>query len=129
MQIMYTKVFVNDQEKALQFYTEALGFIKKTDVTKGEYRWLTVVSPENQSGTQLVLELNANPAAKAFQQAYFEQGTPAANFDVADVQAEYERLKGRGVRFTMKPTQVMPGVTIAMLDDQVGNLIQIQKTS
>lgn len=128
MKIMYTKVFVSDQDKALKFYTENLGFVKKGDVTKGDYRWLTVVSPEDQDGTELVLELNSNPAAKTFQEAIFEQSSPAANFDVADVQHEYDRMKEFGVKFTMEPTEVMPGVTIAILDDTCGNLIQIQKT-
>jgi predicted enzyme related to lactoylglutathione lyase len=129
MKINYTKIFVDDQDKALKFYIETLGFVKKTEVTKGDYRWLTIVSPEDKNGTELVLELNANPAAKAFQQAMFEQNTPATNIDVADVQVEYQRLKKLGVKFTMEPTEIMPGVTIAILDDQVGNLIQVQKTS
>jgi predicted enzyme related to lactoylglutathione lyase len=129
MKIIYTKVFVSDQDKALKFYTETLGFVKKVDITKGEYRWLTVVSPDDQNGTELVLELNSDPAAATYQQATFEQGTPAANFNTDDVHAEYERLNGLGVKFTMEPTEVMPGVTIAMLDDTCGNLIQIQKTA
>ncbi|HTE21934.1 MAG TPA: VOC family protein [Candidatus Limnocylindria bacterium] len=128
MKISYTKIFVNDQDKALKFYTETLGFVKKTDITKGEYRWLTVVSPEDQNGTELILEKNDDPAAKTYQKAIFEQGNDAANFDVSDVQAEYERLTGLGVKFTMEPTEVMEGVTVAMLDDTCGNLIQIQKT-
>lgn len=128
MKITYTKIFVNDQDKALKFYTESLGFVKKGDVTAGEYRWLTVVSPDDQDGAELILELNDNPAAKTYQKAMFEQNIPAANFDVSDVRAEYERLQKLGVTFTTEPTEVMEGVTIAVLDDTCGNLIQIQKT-
>ncbi len=128
MKISYTKIFVDDQDKALKFYTESLGFVKKTDITNEGYRWLTVVSPENQNGTELVLEKNDDPAAKTYQKAIFEQGSDAANFDVSDVHAEYERLKKLGVKFTMEPTEVMEGVTIAVLDDTCGNLIQIQRT-
>ncbi len=129
MKINYTKLYVNDQDKALKFYTETLGFVKKTDITKDEYRWLTVVSPENQNGVELVLELNSNPAAATFQKAMFDQNTPAANFDVTDVQTDYQRLQGLGVKFTMPATEVMSGITIAILDDTCGNLIQIQKTA
>ena len=129
MKIMYTKIFVDDQDKALKFYTETLGFVKKADITKGDYRWLTVASPEDQSGVELVLELNSDPAAATYQKAIFEQNAPAANFNTNDVRAEYERLNDFGVKFTMEPTEVMPGVTIAMLDDTCGNLIQIQKTA
>ena len=128
MKIIYTSLFVNDQDKALKFYTETLGFGKKSDIAAGEYRWLAVVSPEDQNGTELVLEPNDNPAAKTYQKAIFEQGIPAASFVVSDVGAEYKRLKGLGVKFTMEPTEVMPGVTIARFEDTVGNLIQIQKT-
>ena len=128
MKIIYTKVFVNDQDRALKFYTETLGFVKKSDITAGEYRWLTVVSPDNQKGTELILELNNNPAAKIYQKAIFEQGIPATNFGVSDVRAEYERLKKLGVKFTMEPTAVMEHVTIAVFDDTCGNLIQIQQT-
>jgi predicted enzyme related to lactoylglutathione lyase len=127
MRIGYTKVYVNDQDKALKFYTESLGFVKTKDVKNGDYRWLSVGSPDDKGGAELVLELNANPAFKDYQKAVFEQNMPANNFDVEDVQAEYERLKKLGVKFTMEPMQVMPGVTIAMLDDGCGNLIQIQK--
>jgi predicted enzyme related to lactoylglutathione lyase len=128
MKINFTKLYVNDQDKALKFYTETLGFIKKTDISKGQYRWLTIVSPENQTGVELVLELNSNPAVKTYQTAMFEQSTPAANFNVVDVQAEYQRLQALAVKFMMPATEVMPGVIIAMLDDTCGNLIQIQKT-
>jgi len=129
MKIIYTKVFVNDQNKALKFYTETLGFVKKSDITAGGYRWLTVVSPEDQNGTELILELNDNPAAKTYQKAIFEQKIPATNFGVSDVRAEHERLKKLGVKFTMEPTAVMEHVTIAVFDDTCGNLIQIQQTA
>ena len=124
MKIKLTKLFVNDQDQALRQYTEVLGFVKKADFSQGSYRWLTVASPEEPDGTQLQLELNQNPAAKAFQQATYEQKQPAAMFNVDDVQAEYERMKGLGANFTMPPTQVT-GSTIAMLDDGCGNLIQM----
>jgi len=126
MQIKLTSVFVGDQDKAVKFYTEVLGFVKKMDFSAGNYRWLTVVSPEEPEGVQLVLERNEgfNPAAKAYQQEIFRQGIPAANFFVGDVQKEYERLKQNGVTFTKEPTKTT-GSTIAMLDDTCGNLIQI----
>jgi catechol 2,3-dioxygenase-like lactoylglutathione lyase family enzyme len=126
MQIKLTSVFVDDQEKALKFYTEVLGFVKKMDFSAGSYRWLTVVSPEEPEGVQLVLERNEgnNPAAKMYQQEIFRQGIPAANFFVGDVQKEYERLKQLGVTFAKKPTKTT-GSTIAVLDDTCGNLIQI----
>jgi predicted enzyme related to lactoylglutathione lyase len=126
MKIIYTKVFVNDQDKALKFYTQILGFVKKSDIGAGDYRWLTVVSPEDQNGTELILERNNNPAAKNYQKAIFEQSIPAINFGVSDVHAEYERLKNLGVKFTMQPSEVMENVTIAVFDDACGNLIQIQ---
>ena len=126
MKIIYTKVFVNDQDKALKFYTQILGFVKKSDIGAGDYRWLTVVSPEDQNGTELILELNDNPAAKNYQKAIFEQSIPAINFGVSDVHAEYERLKNLGVKFTMQPSEVMENVTIAVFDDTCGNLIQLQ---
>lgn len=126
MKIIYTKVFVNDQDKALKFYTQILGFLKKSDITAGDYRWLTVVSPEDQNGTELILELNNNPAAKTYQEAIFEQSIPATNFVVSDVHIDYERLKNLGVKFTIEPSEVMENVTIAVLDDTCGNLIQIQ---
>jgi catechol 2,3-dioxygenase-like lactoylglutathione lyase family enzyme len=124
MQIKLTSVFVDDQDKALKLYTEALGFVKKMDFSAGKYRWLTVVSGEEPEGVQLVLEANNNPAAKTYQQEIFRQGIPAANFFVADVQKEYERLKGHGVTFTKEPTKTT-GSTIAVLDDTCGNLLQI----
>jgi predicted enzyme related to lactoylglutathione lyase len=127
MKIILTSIFVNDQEKALKFYTEMLGFVKKSDVAAGEYRWLTVVSPDDQNGTELLLEPNDNPIAQAYQKGIFEQGIPAASFGVGDVRAEYEKLKEWGVKFTMEPTEVMPRVTIAVFEDTCGNLIQIQK--
>ena len=126
MKIIYTKVFVNDQDKALKFYTQILGFVKKSDIGAGDYRWLTVVSPEDQNGTELILERNDNPAAKNYQKAIFEQSIPAANFGVSDVHIDYERLKKLGVKFTMQPSEVMENVTIAVFDDTCGNLIQIQ---
>jgi predicted enzyme related to lactoylglutathione lyase len=129
MKISYTKIYVDDQDKALSFYTEKLGFVKKADISNEGYRWLTVVSPENQDGVELILEKNDNPTAKTFQETTFKEGNLAANFDVDDVQAEYDRLKHMDVKFTMEPTEVMPGVTIAIFDDTCGNLIQIQKTS
>ena len=117
-------MFVEDQDKALKFYTEILGFAKKADITAGKYRWLTVVSSEDQDGVQLVLEPNDNPAAKAYQEALFKQGVRASSFFVDDIQKEYGRLKKLGVKFTMEPTKVT-GSTIAVLDDTCGNLIQI----
>lgn len=124
MKIKLTSVFVENQSKALEFYTKNLGFVKKMDVTAGKYRWLTVVSGEDQSGPQLVLEPNNNPAAKTFQQSIFKQGIPATNFFVDDIKKEHQSLKKLGVRFTMEPTRVT-GSTIAQFDDTVGNLIQI----
>jgi catechol 2,3-dioxygenase-like lactoylglutathione lyase family enzyme len=124
MQIKLTSVFVDDQDKALKFYTEALGFVKKMEFTAGKYKWLTVVSPDEPEGVQLVLEPNANPAAKTFQQEIFRQGIPAANFFVGDVETEHARLKQHGVTFTKEPTKTT-GSTIAVLDDTCGNLIQI----
>jgi predicted enzyme related to lactoylglutathione lyase len=124
MKIKLTSVFVEDQEKALRFYTETLGFVKKTDFSNGPYRWLTVASPEDTDGTELQLALNNNPAAKAYQQAIFQQSQPAANFFTDDVQAEYERIKARGAEFTMPPRDVTASV-IAMVNDTCGNLIQI----
>jgi predicted enzyme related to lactoylglutathione lyase len=124
MKIKLTSVYVDDQEKALRFYTEVLGFTKKADVSQGPYRWLTVASPEDPDGTELQLALNDKPAAKAYQQAIFQQGQPAAMFYTDDVKGDYERIKARGAEFTMPPTGV-PGSTIAMLNDTCGNLIQI----
>jgi predicted enzyme related to lactoylglutathione lyase len=124
MKIKLTSVYVDDQEKARRFYTEVLGFAKKADFSKGPFRWLTVVSPEDRDGTELQLALNDNPAAKAYQQATFQQGQPAAMFFTDDVKGDYERIKARGAEFTMTPTEV-PGSTIAKLNDTCGNLIQI----
>jgi predicted enzyme related to lactoylglutathione lyase len=126
MKIKLTSVHVDDQEKALRFYTEVLGFAKKSDFSQGSYRWLTVASPEDPGGTELQLALNDNPAAKAYQQAMFEQGQPAAMFFSDDVKVDYERIKARGAEFTMAPTEV-PGATIARLNDTCGNLIQINQ--
>src|SRR6201996_9632901 len=124
MKIKVMSVFVDDQEKALRFYTEVLGFAKKTDFSQGPYRWLTIVSPEDKDGTELQLALNSNPAAKAYQQAIFQQGQPAAMFFSDDVQADYERMKAQGAEFTMPPKDVT-GSKIAMLNDTCGNLIQV----
>ncbi len=124
MKIKLTSVHVNDQDKALRFYTEVLGFVKKTDVSQGPYRWLTIASAEDPDGTELQLALNNNPAAKAYQQAIFEQRQPAANFYTDDVQADYERTKAHGAEYTMPPTAVT-GSKIAMLNDTCGNLIQL----
>jgi predicted enzyme related to lactoylglutathione lyase len=124
MRIKLTSVFVDDQAKALRFYTEVLGFAKKADFSNGPYRWLTVGSPEEPDGTQLQLALNDNPAAKTYQQAIFQQGQPAANFLTDDVKGDYERIKASGAQFTMPPTDVT-GSTIATLNDTCGNLIQL----
>jgi len=124
MKIKLTSVYVDDQEKALRFYTEVLGFVKKADFSQGPFRWLTVTSPEDPDGTELQLALNDNPAAKAYQQAMFQKGQPAAMFFTDDVKSDYERIKARGAEFTMPPTEV-PGATIAKLNDTCGNLIQI----
>ena len=124
MKIKLTSVHVDDQEKALRFYTDVLGFVKKTDFSQGPYRWLTVASPEDPDGTELQLALNGDPAAKAYQQALFQQGQPAAMFFTDDVQADYERMKARGAEFTKPPTDVT-GSRIAMLNDTCGNLIQV----
>jgi predicted enzyme related to lactoylglutathione lyase len=117
-------VFVDDQEKALRFYTEVLGFAKKADFSNGPYRWLTVASPEDPDGTELQLALNNNPAAKAYQQAIFQQGQPAAMFFTDDVEADYQRMKARGAEFTMPPKDVTAS-KIAMLKDTCGNIIQV----
>ena len=126
MKIKLISVYVDDQNKALRFYTEALGFAKKADFSQGPYRWLTVASPEEPDGTELQLALNNNPAAKAYQQAMFQQNQPAAMFFTDDVKAEYERMKGRGAEFTMPPTDVTASI-IAMLKDTCGNLIQLSQ--
>ena len=119
--------FVTDQDKALRFYTETLGFVKKHDVPVGEFKWLTVVSPDDPDGTELLLEPDANPVSQAYQKGLFEQGIPAASFGVTDIRAEYEKLKSLGVAFTMEPTE-MGNVTIAVFDDTCGNLVQIMQT-
>jgi predicted enzyme related to lactoylglutathione lyase len=124
MKIKVTSIYVNDQENALRFYTSVLGFVKKADFSQGPYRWLTVASPEEPDGAELQLALNDNPAARAYQQAMFEQNRPAAMFYVDDVQREFDRMKPLGAEFTMPPTKVT-GSTIAMLNDTCGNLIQI----
>ena len=124
MKIKLTSVYVDDQDKALRFYTEVLGFAKKADFSNGPYRWLTVASPEEPDGTQLQLALNNNPAARAYQQAIFQQGQPAAMFSTDDVKGDYERIKARGATFTMPPTDVTAS-TIAMVNDTCGNLIQL----
>src|ERR1700722_958409 len=124
MKIKLTSLYVADQEKALRFYTEVLGFVKKADFTQAPFRWLTVASPEDPDGTELQLALNDNPAAKAYQQAMFQQGQPAAMFYTDDVQADYERMKARGAEFIMPPTDVTASI-IARVNDTCGNLIQI----
>jgi predicted enzyme related to lactoylglutathione lyase len=124
MKIKLTSVYVDDQEKALRFYTEVLGFTKKADFSRGPFRWLTVTSPEDPDGTELQLALNDNPAAKAYQQALFQQGQPAVMFNTDDLKGECERIKARGGELAMPPTEV-PGSMIAKLHDTCGNLIQI----
>jgi predicted enzyme related to lactoylglutathione lyase len=124
MKIKLSSVYVDDQAKALHFYTEVLGFTKKADFSNGPYRWLTVASPEEPNGTELQLALNNNPAAKTYQQAIFQQKQPAANFITDDIRGDYERIKARGAEFTMPPTDVT-GSTIAMLNDTCGNRIQL----
>ena len=124
MKIKLMTVYVDNQEKALRFYTGVVGFAKKTDFSQGPYRWLTMVSAEEPDGTELQLERNDDPAAKAFQQARFQQGRPAAMFYTDDVQRDFERMKAAGAEFTMPPTKVT-GSTIATLNDSCGNLIQL----
>ncbi len=124
MKIKLTTIYVDDQEKALRFYTEVLGLSKKSDFSQGSYRWLTVVSPEEPDGTELQLALNDNPAGKAYQEALFQQGQPALMLYTSDINGDYERIKARGAEFTMPPTRVT-GSTIAMLNDTCGNLIQL----
>ncbi len=124
MRIKLTSIMVDDQDKALKFYTEIFGFQKKHEIPVGEYKWLTVVSPEGPNDIELSLEPNANPAAKAFQQAMFAQSIPLAAFEVADIQKEYARMKVLGVVFTKEPANVGP-VTIAICSDTCGNLIQL----
>jgi len=124
MKIKLTSVYVDDQARALRFYTEVLGFAKKADFSQGAYRWLTVASSEEPNSTELQLALNNNPAAKTYQQAMFQQGQPAAMFFTDDMKGDYERIKARGAEFTMPPTDV-PGSIIAKLNDTCGNLIQL----
>jgi predicted enzyme related to lactoylglutathione lyase len=124
MKIKITSLYVGDQDKALRFYTEVLGFAKKADFSNGPFRWLTVTSPDEPDGTELQLALNNNPAAKAYQQAMFQQSQPAAMFFTDDVKGDYERIKDRGAEFTMPPTDVTASI-IAMLKDTCGNLIQL----
>jgi catechol 2,3-dioxygenase-like lactoylglutathione lyase family enzyme len=124
MRIHLSSILVDDQDKALRFYTEVLGFEKKTEVPLGEHRWLTVVSPEDPAGTELVLEPDSHPAVKPFKQALVTDGIPFTSFAVDDITAEFERLRALGVRFTQEPVDMGP-VTTAVLDDTCGNLIQI----
>jgi catechol 2,3-dioxygenase-like lactoylglutathione lyase family enzyme len=126
MRIYITSVLVDDQEKALRFYTDVLGFVKKTDFPVGQARWLTVVSPDNPPGPELLLEPDAHPAAAPYKAALVADGIPVTSFAVDDVQAEFQRLRGLGVRFTQEPVE-MGGVTTAVFDDTCGNLIQIAK--
>lgn len=124
LQIKLTTIYVDDQNKALHFYTDVLGFAKKDDVNNGGYRWLTVMAPGDADGGALQLAANADPAAKAYQQAMFAQNQPATMFYTSDVKADYERIKGKGAEFTMPPTDIT-FATIAMLKDTCGNLIQL----
>jgi len=124
MKINLASVFVDDQDTALSFYTETLGFVKKTEMPAGEFKWLTVVSPEDPDGVELLLEPSDHPAVKPFKDAIVADGIPYTSFAVADVQAEYERLSAQGVKFVQKPTSMGP-VTTAVFDDTCGNLIQI----
>lgn len=124
MKIKIATIYVNDQEKALHFYTEVLGFVKKADFSQGPYRWLTVASAEDPDGIELQLALNNNPAAKTFQEALFQQNQPATLFFTDDIQADYERMKSSGAEFTMPP-KLVTGSKIATVNDTCGNLIQI----
>jgi len=126
MRIHLSSILVDDQDKALRFYTEVLGFEKKTEIPLGEHRWLTVVSPEDPDGPELVLEPDSHPAAKPFKEALVTDGIPFTSFDVNDITAEFERLRALGVRFTQEPVEMGP-VTTAVLDDTCGNLIQIHQ--
>lgn len=127
MRITHTSVFVSDQAKALRFYTEILGFVKKQDLPLGKFRWLTVVSPDDPDGAELLLEPDNNSVSQAYQKGIFAQGIPAALFGVKDVRAEHKRLKSLDVAFTTSPTE-MGDVIIAVFDDTCGNLIQIAQT-
>jgi predicted enzyme related to lactoylglutathione lyase len=124
MKIKVMSLYVDDQEKALHFYTDVLGFVKKNDFSQGPYRWLTVASSEEPDGVELQLALNNNPAAKAYQQALLQQNQPAAMFFTDDIKSDYERIKSRGAEFTMPPTDVTAS-TIAMLKDTCGNMVQL----
>ena len=124
MKIKLSSLIVDDQEKALTFYTRVLGFVKKTDIPAGKYRWLTVVSPEAPDEVELALEPNGNPASQVYQKALFDQGIPLTAFQVDDIQAEYERMKALGVVFRSEPTATGP-VTIVLFEDTCGNLIQL----
>src|SRR5882724_8903654 len=124
IKIILTSVLVDDQDKAIKFYTEILGFIKKTEFPMGKFKWLTVVSPDSLNGVELTLEPNENPLASTFQKGLFNSGIPATAFGVDDIQKEYERMKNLGVVFKTKPTQTGP-ITIAMFEDTCGNLIQL----
>lgn len=124
MKIIVTSIFVQNQDKALEFYSEKLGFVKKEDVPMGKFKWITLVSPDDQEGTELLLEPNDHPAAKEYQKKLFAEGIPVTMFGVADIRKEYKRLMEKGVKFTMEPTE-MGKVTIAVFDDTCGNLIQI----
>jgi predicted enzyme related to lactoylglutathione lyase len=128
MKIVVTSIFVEDQERALDFYTTKLGFVKKHDVPMGKHRWLTLVSPEQPDGVELLLEPNEHPAAKSYQKKIFADGIPATMFGVDDIHAEYKRLVEAGVTFTMEPT-TMGNVTVAVFDDTCGNLIQMIQNS
>lgn len=124
MKIALTRVYVDNQDKALRFYTEVMGFVKKADVSQGPYRWLTVASAEDPNGTELQLALNDNPVAKAYQEGMFQQSQPAAMLYTNDLQADFERMKARGAEFTMPPTDVTAS-KIAMVNDTCGNIIQL----
>ncbi|MGH7616849.1 MAG: VOC family protein [Gemmatimonadaceae bacterium] len=126
MKIKLTSIHVDNLDNALRFYTDVLGFQKKADFTNGPFRWLTVASPEDPNGTELQLALNDNPAAKAYQQALFQQNQPAVNFITDDVKGDYERIKARGGEFTMPPTDVT-GAMIAQFNDTCGNRVQISQ--
>jgi predicted enzyme related to lactoylglutathione lyase len=126
MKIKLTSVFVDNQEKALKFYTEVLGFIKKNDIPLGDTRWLTVVSPEGPDDLELLLEPNSNPAAKTYQESLFQQGIPATSFFTEDVEKEYERMSVMGANFVLKPTKAEWG-SYAILEDTCGNLIQLHQ--
>ena len=128
MHFHHFSVMVDDQDKALRFYTEVLGFVKKTEIPLGQFKWLTVVQADAPDGMELLLEPNAHPAAQAFQKAMFADGIPLASFVVGDIQKEYERLQGTGVAFSQKPTKMGP-VTVAVFDDTCGNRIQLIQKS